>query len=651
MQASVSASNFTYAATFNESGLPSGTDWTVGVGGSRYTSNQSEIQFLLSNGSYPYTIPPVAGHQALAPSGNVTVAGAPPPAVNVSFEEVFPVTFDRIGIPNGTAWNVTLGSTTNQTTGTSMVFVEPNGSYPYQVGHVPGFHTPSGGNVNLNGSGMSVTVVYTRYTYAVTFLESGLSGGAVVWNVTVANQTNRSSTSDIAFQMINGSYPFTIAPVNGYRESPVTGKVFVNGSSVEVPVSFTPIFPIQFSEAGLPSGSNWTVTIGRGSNSSNNADLVIKEDNGTYHFTVSTTASGYLPDDPNGSVVVNGSAARERILFHNSSVATYGVTFAESGLGVGASWNVDLGGQTSTGNTSTLVIWVTNGTYAFNASASGYDASPAHGNVTVNGTASIGAPITIGFQLQVRAVYAVQFSAAGLPTGTLWSVSVGGVANNTTSETLGFLEPNGTYAYEIGAVAGYRSNGSGTFSINGSSRSIPLLFAPFEFPVTFNQGGLLPGTSWSISVGSRNVSSSGYSLVILEPNGSYSYSVGTPPGFVPPSSGEFTVHGTGVQVPTLQFVPTSGAPPPSSVHPPPLQGTTAVDLAWGIGLLALVIILGAVIWSVASKPSPTAGRRPDDVRPENASAGTPPADDASSTPRGYDSDSELEGWEPVGSSR
>jgi parallel beta-helix repeat protein len=65
----------------------------------------------------------------------------------------------------------------------------------------------------------------------------------------------------------------------------------------------------------------------------------------------------------------------------------YSVTFTESGLPSGTSWNVTFNGTTSSSSSSTITFTgVNNGTYSYTVgSAAGYTASPSTGSVTVNG--------------------------------------------------------------------------------------------------------------------------------------------------------------------------------------------------------------------------------------------------------------------------
>ncbi len=79
------AFGLSHAVTFTETGLPSGTHWSVSITGqTTLTSTTSSIVFNLANGGYLYTVAGVTGYLTTNPSGTVTVSGAAVP-VSVPF--------------------------------------------------------------------------------------------------------------------------------------------------------------------------------------------------------------------------------------------------------------------------------------------------------------------------------------------------------------------------------------------------------------------------------------------------------------------------------------------------------------------------------------------------------------------------------------
>ncbi len=68
---------FTYAATFRETGLPSGTSWSVNLNGSIEKSNSTTITFhSLANGSYEFSVAGVSGYTANDTAGTILVNGS-----------------------------------------------------------------------------------------------------------------------------------------------------------------------------------------------------------------------------------------------------------------------------------------------------------------------------------------------------------------------------------------------------------------------------------------------------------------------------------------------------------------------------------------------------------------------------------------------
>jgi hypothetical protein len=69
----------------------------------------------------------------------------------------------------------------------------------------------------------------------------------------------------------------------------------------------------------------------------------------------------------------------------------------------------------------------------------------------------------------VPAVYPVTFTETGLPSGTNWTVALNGTLNVSATNMITFTEPNGSYPFSVGRVAGYgTSQSSGVVVVNGS---------------------------------------------------------------------------------------------------------------------------------------------------------------------------------------
>ncbi|MGA8536301.1 MAG: phosphate ABC transporter substrate-binding protein PstS [Thermoplasmata archaeon] len=153
-----------YAVTFDESGLASGTNWSVTISGVSESSTTDRVTFQLPNGTVTYSIPPVRGYAVNHSSGSVDVQGTPR-TLFVGFT-VYPVyytlAFSETGLASGTNWSVTIGTTTRNSTNSSITFRETNGTYSYQVGAVTGYTvSPSSGPLTLAGTPIQTGLVFT----------------------------------------------------------------------------------------------------------------------------------------------------------------------------------------------------------------------------------------------------------------------------------------------------------------------------------------------------------------------------------------------------------------------------------------------------------------------------------------------------------
>ncbi len=237
-----------YTLAFAATGLPAETTWTVTVGTSPRSNttvgSEGTIAFSLPDGTYGYTLGGLSGYsQSSVPYvGSVTVAGANV-TLAIAFSPVaYAVTFAESGLPSGTTWAVDLGGATESGSDAGISFSETNGTYPYTVLGVAGWHLAAParlGAVEVNGSAVRVNLTWTEVEYAVAFGEVGLPAGSG-WTVTFAGSEQGSVSSSIGFLAPNGTYRYTVAAgaVAGYAPVPATGTVTVANGSVSVTVDF-----------------------------------------------------------------------------------------------------------------------------------------------------------------------------------------------------------------------------------------------------------------------------------------------------------------------------------------------------------------------------------------------------------------------------
>jgi len=299
---------------FNETGLPSGTNWSVTFNGSTLSSASSSIAFTAANGTYPYSIAAAPGYVPARSSGVVAVQGAAQ-VVPVNFSALtYNVSFTESGLPGSTSWSVSLNGTPASSTRSSIVFAEPNGTYSYSIADLSGWHQENisyHGTITVSGASVSELVTFHRMTYPVTFSETGLPTGTN-WSVVLNGLTNFSTTSIVGFREPNGTFRFTVPALPGFIPVTATGSLTVNGNGVAMPIDWlSPSeYPITFTETGLPAGTNWSVYLNGQSQNRSESRIVFNVPNGTYTFTIVVTPSGYsVSSSASGnSVTVNGAA-------------------------------------------------------------------------------------------------------------------------------------------------------------------------------------------------------------------------------------------------------------------------------------------------------------------------------------------------------
>ncbi|MGA8302763.1 MAG: hypothetical protein WB873_03565 [Thermoplasmata archaeon] len=437
----VSAPPQTYSVTFTESGLPSGTPWSVSLNGTGGSSMVSSIGFTEPNGTYPYSVTPVPGYSAAPDSGTLTVSGlaaTEPIAFTAIPPASYPVTFEETGLALGTPWSVSLNGSTGSAINSSIAFAEPNGTYPYSVGPVPGYSAaPSSGTLAVGGMAVTEPIAFTAIppaSYPVTFEETGLTVGTS-WSIAIGGSVHSSEGSTITLVEPNGTFNYSVGNVSGYSAAPTSASLTVLGAAASANITFTMLpssrFPVTFTESGLLPGTSWSVTVGATIHSSTTGSLSFSETNGSYSYSVGYIAGyGSSPDD--GSITVNAAAVSVGVAF----APVYPTTFTESTLTAGTNWSVTLTGGASTlillsvevgGSTSQtqwsdgtgqVVFFVSDGSYSYSVAAPGHP--NATGQLTVSGTAP--APVTVSFPSGSAAssgIPALDYAILGVVAGIL----------------------------------------------------------------------------------------------------------------------------------------------------------------------------------------------------------------------------------------
>jgi YVTN family beta-propeller protein len=393
-----------------------------------------------------------------------------------------------------------------------------------QVGSAPNgvAYDPLNGLVYVAASTSgSISILSTSppVRYSLEFNETGLPR-ALNWTVQADGVEVTTNNSSLSFEERNGTVAFQVDPPAGYVASPTSGNLLVDGGPVWVTIVFTAIpYDLTFTETGLHLGTDWSVTLDGGSESSTSSAISFSVPNGTYAFVVQPI-SGYVANKSSGEVEISGVAAQVPISFTS---LRWTVTFGESGLASGVEWGVELGGAVVTTNLSTIQFDLPNGSYSYSIEGpAGWEEAvvPYSGSVIIQG-----APISLPILEFYRVSYNVTITQSGLPANAVWWVNLS--TGQSVSGSLGnqvFTEANGSYSYVVACEPTSYASGSGFFVVAGQPLTLRLSFRLVTFQVTFVAHGLPAATPWSLTVrGGNTVSSDSSDIEVITANGTYQY--------------------------------------------------------------------------------------------------------------------------------
>lgn len=453
--------------------------------------------------------------------------------------------------------------------------------------------------------------------YDVTFSAHVASGS--VWTVRLGGATQTTAGNAIIFSEPNGTYSYRISGPPGYNASVPAGNVTVAGKAVSVSVTWiTHLFPVQFTETGLPRGTSWHVFLNYSNKLANQSlPIVFHSPNGSFPYSVGADVP-WVPTPLNGVVNVHGAGVNVTISFAPPA-ARYTVTMAEQGLPSGTVWTYSLAGVVHSALAPTPVTQAfSNGSYPYTVSPTGsFLPHPGSGTVVVAGT-----DVTLTVQFTPPANYSVRFSEQGLTGGTWW-VAITLPAENLSApagSSISFNLTNGTYGYTTGTTAhGWTASPrGGAFLVAGLNLTVP--------PVAFVGGGSLwnvefvpsgiGSASWWVAIGDSIWNGSGISPIQVGLyNGTYTWTAGGSAGLFPHAPGGTLTVAGGTVVVDISFSPGATAAKPSGLA-----------ATYGTEILVVGIILGAAIvvialsWRRRGRP-----RSPTDPTPPPGSTGGPRA--------------------------
>ncbi len=574
---------FTYPVVFAESGLPTGTNWSVTLNGSTNRSTLSTVNFLEPNGRYPFSIS-AGGYLGTPDRGFITVNGSPA-GLSITFRPLpYLVTFTEHGLPQGDSWSVLLPAFgSNRSTNSSLTFQAPNGTWAYSVGApcslypvVACWHaSPSSGNLTVRGAPVTVQISFgLPGEFEVNFVESGLPAFSN-WSVTLNGTNEASVTPSITFYERNSTSAYFVLPVSRYGISLASGNLTVAGANVTIPITFLyqvtapSAYPVTFLESGLFTGAGgapvwWQVSFEGGgrtvtafpSSASSTSSTTFAALNGTYSYVAGAVEPVEAATPSYGYLTVRGAPVTIDINFtdagaltctgtiglHINGTQVQGPLVSVAGEAVDSSPNCGLhairwdwgDGTSSSSSFPASHDYVTTGKFWIITTA-----------VWTSGwTMSVTFSVTI-----VPTGYDVVFVETGLRPGANWTVDFASSnASGPADRSLAFGATNGSYAFDVGIVPGYLARpASGSVKVVGHSLVDQIDFTPVNgsvFLVSFDERGLIPGTNWSVSLNGSDEATIAGAIIFQEVNGSFPFAVHEVAGYsVAPTNGAVTLTG------------------------------------------------------------------------------------------------------------
>ena len=601
-----------YKIEFKETGLPANTRWNVNANSYKYInlSSTDTLNLTVPNGTYIYKIlsPIIIGEYVycVSPSsGTVTVNGQNQ-TINVLYvkERLYKVEFMETGLPAGTSWTASMNFELhiNTTSTDKLNLTAPNGTYyysinaPITIGDCAYYLLKSSGNVTINGQNQTINLQFLKERlYKIEFMETGLPTNSG-WYVSTSSYNYSSSVYSISDSLNvsapNGTSVYAISSDNlYYTTTSLVGLVNITAGNKTIDVSFQKVAPPKWLTVGdyfnysinsLIAGYD-NISI-KSYNYSSGMIQLCNDMNGNkqlqpYNVTDFTFSQYLLTPSISASYSQKNISALYKFLGINSTL--------ESGIAYHLNNRILYGNEIILSGNGVFASIVVDPTYDLELSI----------NLTMDGLQGHDNLTSTNVFLNGVSNYNVTFTESGLPSGTSWSVSLGGSTISSTTDKISFYESNGTYSYTVSGISGYTSSpSSGSITVKGNVTTQAISFTPVstteKYSVKFTEKGIPSGTAWyvNLSNGMKSGSITGSSYTFLLANGTYSYTAANISGYTSsPSSGSINVKGSNLTI-GLTYTSTTY----SRLEPLPSQGSSTTYVYTIVGAIVILAMVGAV---------------------------------------------------------
>ncbi|MHB1622959.1 MAG: thermopsin family protease [Cuniculiplasma sp.] len=546
-----------YSLEFIEKGLPTGTQWGITVNKTQYTSTSNSINVKLTNGMYNAQFSSPSGYFPTPSHYPFTVNGG-----NQSFETYYAHSSEEKFInPIGTifpAIEKTLpGSVLNTSnhdlsfgsafdSGKGLLFIPILNENNISKSGIYVYNTTTGEFVKTISTIGEYDAVYnpsTGFVYAISasgnLSEINPSTLEIVKNVSITSPSN-----GLAFLNQQGNYIYAyISGTGNIVQIDATTLVLTKNIPVGSSADISPFYTVMGGNAYF-------------ANTTGDKILIL-------NLTSNTMRKVVLPADYSPLSVIHYFGSKLLIGGENYSNIIYNVS--SSAITVGP--NISGVATSATYDAISHSLYISSLPYHLNVFGNITEVNPENGNIIaeIPSLPALGIVFVSSMQeifannffvgsislYSVQHYYTVTFTETGLPAGTTWYVNGTGLDSGPiTGSTYSVMLTNGTYAYTIQTNNKIYepSPSSGSVTVNGGSKSVPITFSQVKYAVTFTETGLPAGTTWYVNgTGMHGHASAPSNISFSLNNGTYAFTV-TNLGSYYTTTYSFTVNVSGKKI-------------------------------------------------------------------------------------------------------
>jgi hypothetical protein len=423
----------------------------------------------------------------------VLSVGAPP--------STYCVTFDQTGIPGGVTWGVTVGGTLYTGTGGSIAVAGITGTRPYSyestVAGAAGVQYVSSCSGSVSAAGTQSCTYTTQYqvSFAVSPSGSGTTNPSATAYYTAGTGVPVSATASSGHAF--SSWSNGVASITFGNSASSSTTATINGpGTITADFSSATTYSVTFTESGLTSGTQWSVTFDGDIQSSSATTIAFTGiANGVNYAWSLTPPSGYTTSSQtSGLITVSGANVNQPMITFAPITTAYSVAFDQTGIPGGVTWGVTVGGTLYTGTGGSIAVTGITGTVAYSydslvAGAAGVQyVSSCSGSVS----GAVTSPLPCTYTTQYQVSFAVNPGGAGTtnPSGSdVWENETGLPVTGTPNVGFAF----GNWSASNGAIvignAGAATTtvtiaGAGTLTANFVVATQPVPPSPRPFPWT-----------------------------------------------------------------------------------------------------------------------------------------------------------------------